>query len=156
MELIQGIYTDGSGTHTLVPVAVDAAGQLLGGGGGGGGAATSTDANMTAIGDVAHEDALDILAAIVEPSLRAVINGEIVTASQSQDVLAADATRKYIEFFPASADYWVNFGADAGLNVGIPIYSSGGGWYSPANIAVRSKITIWCATAGTKFVVLQG
>jgi hypothetical protein len=132
--LISGIYAGGTNNSELIAVAVDQDGRLLVSGGGGGGGGGYTPA----------------------PSIRPIINGTIIAAAVSQVVLNADSTRVYVEFFPAAVDYWINFGSPAGIDTGILIRANDGGWYSPANLSVQSSVTIWCATAGNKFTILEG
>ena len=82
-ELIQGVYTDLNGVSTLLPIAVDATGRLLGTGGGGGSGGTATSPTDIATGINAATIVNAIKTSLVS------IDGKTVAGITSADVVAA-------------------------------------------------------------------
>lgn len=71
--------------------------------------------------------------ALTAPSVTALTNtatNVAVPTAASTSILAADATRRYVEVFnPTASTIWINFGVAAGVNTGIPI-APGQSWYA--------------------------
>ncbi len=133
MELVSGIYTDTAGNSIEIPLALDNHGNLL---------VATTPATTPGV------SSNPVLA------LPSVVNGTIAAGGVSQLVFPANPSRQYIEFSVCSQPIWINFGSLAGVDLGILIDTSTGGWFSPEELPVSMDVNIYCAVAGVKFTAI--
>jgi hypothetical protein len=128
MTVTRGIYTDGAGNHSEVPLKVDADGTVVTSGGGG------------------------TVAAIIQ--LGAIANFNSVASNAV--ALPANSARKYFEFQNASdVDMWLNFGAVAGVGAGFLVPAKQN-WYAPVGTTVVAAINVFCAVAAKPYAILAG